>query len=213
MNRLTVEKPWRTRDSEKDDIQSVFSQIYKHNLWGSRESVSGPGSTLSRTVRLRQELPALIEEMNITSLLDAPCGDFNWMKHVNLNLDQYIGADVVPELIVTNLQKYGNANREFIVLDITKSKIPAVDLIMCRDCWIHFCFNDVTAAVANFKQSKSKYLVTSTYPGVRENHEISTGECRALNLLLPPFSFPPPLRAIIEQPEIRVMGLWRLQDL
>ncbi len=210
---LRVGDLWRSSDSGEADIESVFSRIYKYNLWGNHESVSGSYSTLSRTVRLRQELPALIEEMNITSLLDAPCGDFNWMQHVDLNLDQYVGADVVPELVATNRQKYGNGNREFTVLDITQSKIPAVDLIMCRDCWIHFSHNDVTATIANFKQSKSKYLLTTTYPGVHENVEISTGQCRPLNLLLPPFGFPPPLKLIVEQPEIRGMGLWRLEDL
>jgi len=64
-------------------MPSVFSQIHRNNLWGEQESVSGNGSSLAATANLRQELPPLLAGLNVTSLLDAPCGDFNWMKEVS----------------------------------------------------------------------------------------------------------------------------------
>ena len=45
------------------------------------------------------------------SLLDAPCGDFNWMRHVPLGGVSYTGADVVPELIARNRRDYGRDGR------------------------------------------------------------------------------------------------------
>jgi hypothetical protein len=39
-------------------------------------------------------------------LLDIPCGDFNWMKLLNLGVD-YIGADIVGELIAENRRRFG----------------------------------------------------------------------------------------------------------
>src|SRR5262249_48072014 len=46
------------------------------------ESVCGPGSSLSQTDEIRRMLPLLISETGTRSFLDAPCGDFNWMRHV-----------------------------------------------------------------------------------------------------------------------------------
>jgi hypothetical protein len=46
------------------------------------------------------------------TLLDAGCGDFNWMRHVNLKLDQYIGIDVVPELICENQRQFGKCHHD-----------------------------------------------------------------------------------------------------
>src|SRR5688500_1614611 len=77
-----------------------FSEIYRDNLWGDPESVSGRGSTLARTVNIRKALPELLRSINARSLLDAPCGDFNWMRLVDLGEIRYTGVDVVSELIL-----------------------------------------------------------------------------------------------------------------
>src|SRR4051812_27850000 len=65
-------------------LDAVFSDIYRNNSWGDAESVSGRGSTLARTEVIRRSLPGLLESVGARSLLDAPCGDFNWMRHVEL---------------------------------------------------------------------------------------------------------------------------------
>ena len=57
-------------------MQSTFAPFYTKNLWGDAESASGPGSTLARTAKLRNELPILLQEIGARSMLDAPCGDF-----------------------------------------------------------------------------------------------------------------------------------------
>jgi len=55
-----------------DRIEDIFTDIYKTNHWESRETVSGPGSTLRVTQRMRQELSALIRRFGVTSIADAP---------------------------------------------------------------------------------------------------------------------------------------------
>jgi len=195
-------------------VEKVFSDIYRNNAWADPESVSGRGSTLARTAVVRKELPALLAELGAGSLLDAPCGDFNWMRHVDLGRVDYKGADVVPELIAQNRLKYGGARRQFVVLDITKDEVPRADLILCRDCLIHLSFRHARAAVANFKRSGSTYLLATTHAHERENVDIESGSGRYVNLRLPPFNFPEPLRLITEDPELgKCLGLWRLKDL
>jgi hypothetical protein len=63
----------------RNQMQSIFAPFYSEKRWGGGETVSGPGSTLERTAKLRRELPILLEEIGARTLLDAPCGDFNWI--------------------------------------------------------------------------------------------------------------------------------------
>jgi len=50
--------------------QKVFAEIFQRNAWASRESVSGTGSELGRTYHLRRELPIVLSELNVRSLLE-----------------------------------------------------------------------------------------------------------------------------------------------
>lgn len=174
-------------------MKQVFEEIHDHNLWGSSESVSGTGSTLEQTMVIRQQLPRLIEQYQIKSMLDLPCGDFNWMRHVPLHLN-YIGADILEAVIDRNSGAY---DHDFRVLDITQSELPKVDLVFCRDCLVHLSDADVFAAITNIKASGSKYLLTTTFPW-RENRDIQTGHWRPINLQAGPFCLPEPLEVINE---------------
>ncbi|EIJ81319.1 hypothetical protein PB1_00190 [Bacillus methanolicus PB1] len=68
-------------------MKNIFSFIYNRNIWGSSESVSGPGSSIAQTKTIIQELPILIKKLQIRKILDAPCGDFNWMKEIQKNIE------------------------------------------------------------------------------------------------------------------------------
>jgi hypothetical protein len=163
---------------------------------------------------IRRELPGLLSNVGATSLLDAPCGDFNWMRYTELGSVTYIGADVVPGLIARNQQRYGREGREFVNLDITRSAIPRASVILCRDCFSHLSFRDVHSVIANFKKSNSEYLFATTHTGVLVHRDIATGEGRYLNLQLPPFNFPEPMKLIIEDPMLgKCLGVWPLWQL
>jgi len=201
-------------------MESTFAPYYRDNRWGDSESTSGPGSNLNSTTKLRSELPQLLAEIGTKTLLDAPCGDFNWMKETNFRLEQYIGVDVVSEIVTRNQTLYGNERTTFFVRDLTRDELPCADVILCRDCFIHLSYRHIAAAIKNFKRSRSTYLLTNTYPLWRSNGNIRTGDFRPVNLLLPPFDFPPSLRQIDEkfseqQPEFfgKTLELWRLADL
>ena len=201
-------------------MESTFAPFYTENRWGDDESVSGPGSSLTRTAKLRRELPALLQEVGARTLLDAPCGDFNWMKDTPLGVEQYIGADIISDLIARNRELYGNSQTQFLLLDLTRDKLPRADVILCRDCLIHFSYRHIAAAIKNFKRSGSTYLLTNSYPAWTRNENIRTGDFRHLNLTLPPFNFPPPIRQIQEKPPEeeaqffgKILGLWKLSDL
>ncbi|WP_440969549.1 hypothetical protein ACSS6N_13845 [Peribacillus frigoritolerans] len=101
-------------------MKELFTNIYKKNRWRNSESVSGSGSSLTQTKTLIQELPSIIKQLQIKKMIDAPCGDFNWMKEVYKNTELYIGIDIVDEIIKTNKKKYPLNNVQFLNMDITK---------------------------------------------------------------------------------------------
>ena len=198
--------------------KNIFSTMYARQLWGGAESRSGTGSGLRQTERIRKQLPALLKELNVRTILDAPCGDCYWMKTIELDVDHYIGADIVSEVIADNAKKYGDDTRCFVTLNIMNDDLPAVDLILCRDCLVHLSFRDIAAVINNVKGSKSKYLLTTTFTEQAANRNIQTGQWRLLNLERAPFNFPEPLRLIHEDQVVengfdKCLGLWRVADL
>jgi len=179
--------------------QSVFNYIYQENYWGG-ESRSGPGSGLEQTKIVRKEISKILNDLEINSILDIPCGDFHWFKEMDLTSISYIGADIVKDLIDLNTTKYSKPNRTFVNLDIRNDKLPNVDLILCRDLFVHLSFNDIQKSIKKIQESCSKYLLITSYPSVEKNHDIKTGLWRALNMEIPPFSFLKPIRTIDEKP-------------
>lgn len=198
----------------RPSLKTVFSQIYHAKLWMDSESVSGRGSTLARTATIVATVPVLLDELEVKTLLDAACGDFNWMSHTPLNDVKYVGCDVVPELIKRNRSLYDNDHRTFIVRDITTQKLPDADAILCRDCLIHLSFKRIRDAVRNFRKTSAIYLLCTTHTSVRENTDCPDGGWRSVNLQLPPFNFPRPLKLIVEDAESgKHLGVWRLEEL
>jgi SAM-dependent methyltransferase len=179
-------------------MEDIFSAIYQGNLWGSPESRSGPGSTLARAADFVPDLVTLLRGLDTRVLLDAPCGDFNWAGLLADNVDRYIGVDVVGEIIARNRILAGSSTRTFVHGDLTRDPMPAADVILCRDCLVHFSFADIWRAVHNLRQSGGRYLLTTTFLE-HDNADIATGGWRPLNLERPPFCFPPPLAMVDER--------------
>ena len=195
----------------------VFSRIHETNLWGAAESVSGHGSELDATARLREMLPELMSELGVRTLLDIPCGDFHWLSRVELPVERYVGADIVEAVVEANREKYG---REFVRLDLCRDELPPADLVLCRDCLVHLPFELISRAVESLKKSGSTWLLTTHFLECEENVDIETGDWRMLNFELAPFGWPAPERVLVEGCEEagggygdKALGLWRIGEL
>lgn len=194
--------------------QDVFKHIFERNHWKSAESKSGLGSTLDATVRIRGWLPPLLERLQVQSLLDVPCGDFNWMQHVALPGIRYIGGDIVEEIIDANRDRFSGPGREFVQVDLLRGPLPPADAVLCRDCLVHLCLRDAMRAIAVLRASPAQVLLATTYPQCGSNRDIVTGSWRKLNLELPPFNLPPPLELLQEEDMDggKFIGAWRLRS-
>ena len=214
--RSLEKKRQRRQIAASPDPKTAFTIIYRENVWGSRESISGNGSTLASTEAFRAEFAALLGELGVRSILDAPCGDFNWMRLVALpSGTRYIGADIVDEIITRCRARHASPEREFVVLDIIRDDHPTADLWLCRDALIHLSNADALSALTRFVGSGTKFCLITTRPDVARNRDIPTGLTRPVNLTAAPFLLPPPRRMLSDRPvreRPRMLGLWTRQE-
>jgi hypothetical protein len=194
------------------DAKTFFTHIYETNLWNGTESLSGPGSTAAYTENLRRQLSELLLRISARRILDAPCGDFNWFRLVELAPGAvYIGGDIVEPLIARNASRYGNGPRSFQVMDVRRDPLPASDLWICRDLLAHLSHADIYSVLRNFLENDIRYFLTTTHTECNKNKDIPTGSYWPLNLECQPFDFPRPLARIddlVEGMPVRQVCLW-----
>lgn len=198
-------------------MNKVFDDIYAHHSWGG-QSPSGPGSGREQAERLGPFLCFLLRTLKIESMLDAACGDFNWLQHVALPVKSYTGIDIVTRAVELNNAAHANEQRSFLRLDITHEELPRCDFILCRDCLMHLPIEDAARALGNFKASGAKWLLSTTFPDTKENAKIEAGQWHPINLRLSPFDLP--LQCVSEEDWFpshmwrgrKILGLWELND-
>lgn len=199
--------------AKKNYHKNLFTWYYSSNYWGSSESFSGPGSTLNDTEEFRKDLGEFLESRKVRFWLDAPCGDFNWAKYVKRPKGlKYIGGDIVDSIIATNNHKYSNKFTLFKQIDITRDKLPAADIWLCRDCLLHFSYDFIFKTILTFIKSNVSYWLVSTYPSCEINCDIEIGDARPVNLERAPFHFPAPIEYLRDGGP-RVIGVWPRESL
>ena len=179
--------------------KDIFTDIYLKNKWGDEHSFSGSGSNLNQTKTVLQELPIIIRKYKIKSILDIPCGDFYWMKEIDFKDINYIGGDIVSEIVNKNLSQFKKSNVHFRLIDLLLDDLPDSELIFCRDCLVHFSNKDIFKALSNIRKTNAKYFMTTNFVDRVQNEDIATGSWRTINLCKPPFNFPEPILSILEK--------------
>lgn len=209
-------------EPQRHELKAKFSEVYEKNIFGGRESRSGEGSDLVQTEVIRRELPRIVEKFSIQTFLDAPCGDWYWMRHTNLGVKEYIGVDIVEAMIQKHQVQFRGQGRTFMSLNLAAEPLPKADLIFSRDCLVHLSFADALKIIANFKKSGAKYLLTTTFVDRTQNNDLVGADSfwRPLNMCLAPFNFPTPLLLINEgcteessQFTDKSLGLWALDEI
>jgi hypothetical protein len=203
-----------------------FTWVYDTNQWADPVSVSGRGSNPVSTARLVELLPALVRRHRITSIVDAPCGDMAWMPSVldRLAADgtavTYVGLDIVDPLIDRNRMLFSDREWSFEVADLVVDPLPAADLLIVRDCFVHLPNVDITAALDNIIRSGMTWLLATGYVDHPVNTDAVAGQWRTLDLRRAPFHLPEPTEIIddaspLESADLqdKRMMLWRVADI
>lgn len=184
---------------------------------GLPETGCGAGSTVAFTADLRQALPGLLRELKVKTLLDAPCGDFNWMAHTNLSGVHYIGCDYDSEHCLSTLMRESQPiqwrpkSKKVVTIDICHEKLPVADLMLCRDFLQHLPNVLVFTALKNFSSSSVPWLLATSHQNAVNEDIPKVGMFRPLNLTAQPFNLPSPTRSISDG-DGRSLGLWHRSD-
>jgi hypothetical protein len=133
------------------NASKVFSEIYRHDRWTGG---SGPGSSSDFCRPLSRWLRGYLVEHQIRSLVDVGCGDLQWMPAALSGLDvDYVGLDVVPELLEGHRQRMPADRFSFHVLDVATApvaSIPTGGLYWAKDVLQHWPSADVAAWLDRF---------------------------------------------------------------
>lgn len=172
----------------------IFQRYWADNHWRNVETRSGDGSTLEYTEPLRRELPGLLARLRVGTMLDLPCGDFHWIRHMPWPAGlRYIGADIVPDMIAALRECHGDERRAFHVLDALADELPQADLWLCRDLNFHLPNAQVMQLLERFARSPVGHLLITSHAAVDNvNTDTFMGGFQFVNLRLPPFALPEP---------------------
>lgn len=198
-------------------LSERFAAIYKNRVWltgRAAGSLSGLGSDFANTQNVRHGLSQLLESLHTRSLLDIGCGDFTWMKEVRL-LCEYIGLDIVEEVVRANNACYRSEERSFQVLDATADPLPRADTVLCREVLFHLSFRDIWRVFKNVRKSSASFLIATNDNDLKYNADILSGDFRMLNLHKSPFYLPSPQQSIPDAAVVegRTLAAWRIADL
>ena len=183
-------------------LESRFKKIYTDKTWITHGgvSVSGSGSEVDITEVISSGLRHFIELNQIKSVIDCPCGDFNWQQQWLSPDMKYYGYDIVPEVIEI-AKKNGKAypNAEFDVANLCDKWFPEADLMLVRDCLVHLSHVEALAAMRNIAAQRIKYVAITSFVNTTDNMDRPSPEWRFMNLQKPPFNLPMPIAILVEQ--------------
>lgn len=216
------------------EIREWAEQAEAHPLIPTQPGGSwdGPGASVGCTKTLRDQLPQLLNYLGVITMLDAACGDWNWMRMVNLSGIKYTGWDVDPGRVERCRQRvamgdYMGEERPAVVFEqvnlLTVEQVPRFDLILCRDFLGHLTNDYICAVLDKFMASGTQWLLATTYPDSTNQFVYDPNAYawagymeRPVNLEEPPFSLRK-VQAVQEDPgpggvltEQRELGLFPL---
>lgn len=198
------------------DLGPIFDTIYREDRWAGDDSRSGPGSGVIATRRIATAIPFLIDLLGVRSVVDATCGDGRWFPDLPRDVT-YTGCDVSREAV--ELARRNRPGRVFLINDL-RTNCPQTDLVVLRDALQHLPLADGVVALAQVRESGSRWLLASTYIG-GENVDVPAGGAYSPDLERAPFWMDPPALLIPDgftyhdPHEIRdgrkMLGLWSLR--
>jgi hypothetical protein len=175
-------------------MKNLFTETYHLDKWGRGSGPkSGLGSSLPYTESLRVNLIRIINEYKIKKIFDCSCGDWTWMREIKKELPDYIGNDIVKDLIDINNEKFSSEKIKFVCGDMIENlssfEDGYFDLVICRHTLEHLPTN-YTTDLLNLLIRKTKYsLITNSTLGLnRELYNFDGCSSRGINLNAPPYS-------------------------
>lgn len=167
----------------------IFTNIYKYNLWGFG---SGTGSLKFNNEPYIEYLNNFLKEKNdIHSILDIGCGDWQLNKHIDFTNKEYLGIDIVENVIKKNKILYSKKNIKFLCKNILEFDLPKADLYIVKDVIQHLSDDNIKILLNKLKKNnRFKYLlIINDVSNLNLNHfDIPDGMYKPIDITKSPFN-------------------------
>ena len=172
-------------------LAGEFAKHYGETEGGSWGGGSGAGSNPYTTIPYRAFLESFIRLNGIVSMVDVGCGDWRFSRFLDLTGIDYLGLDIVPNVISTNIARFGNPAVRFGIMPDDVSVIPQADLLVVKDVLQHLNTKRILEMKETYFPASSTCLLTNSYEKLNtpRNTDIVDGSFRCLDLSEAPFSF------------------------
>jgi len=204
-----MEKLAQINLSESEIRRRIFQDVYQRNLWGSdagSKFFSGVGSRGDAAQVYVEHMVELLrghagERGRPLTIVDLGCGDFQIGRALQERLPgmNYIGCDIVPELVAHNNAVYGCSKVRFRQLDLVSDMLPNGDVCLVRQVLQHLSNADIQAFFQRadypwiyLTEGHPAHRVGTVNPDKQAGHEVRfdwrTGRGRGVELAYPPFN-------------------------
>ncbi|MBL9162283.1 MAG: class I SAM-dependent methyltransferase [Planctomycetaceae bacterium] len=182
-------------------MEFVFSRIYRDHAWGG-VSRSGPGSDLQHLETYLAILQACLRRPDVNRVVDIGCGDWAASSAIDWSGVEYLGIEVVPELVQQLTTTYGSRQVAFQCADALEAKDLAADLCVVKEVLQHWSNDSVHRFLSTLKNYKFALITNDQHCqvwGENEtcctlleqadlNADIEDGAYRPLDICKPPFN-------------------------
>lgn len=180
-------------------MEREFSEIYARGEW-HRTVGSGPGSDPGRVAPYLAILQEVLRREGVTRVADLGCGDWTLSSLVDWSGVDYVGVEVVPEVVEELNRRHARPGVRFVRADLTAGPLPEAELAIVKDVLQHWP-NSLVAEFLPRLRCYPRVLITndrrcwrrSWLPPFRlcdhvtPNVDTGVGGYRPLELRLPPF--------------------------
>jgi SAM-dependent methyltransferase len=146
-SRAAMKERTRSRPDEECDmmsaadpsLQQAFTDIYRQSAWNKLDETvrSGEGSAPELNKGYISLLQRFIRERGIRAAVDVGCGDWSFSRLIDWSGVNYIGVDIVPEVVETLRARYARPSVCFELGDFVTCDLPPADLIIAKDALQH----------------------------------------------------------------------------
>lgn len=181
------------------DCKEVFTDIYARKVWGDG---SGGGSAPEVAKPYIDFITQYLPWPVTLTVLDIGCGDLSIARRIKWGVSRYIGIDA------SSCQPEPNDMTNAVVIgaaDALYCDLPAADLVLCKEVMQHLSNEQIQLLLERTAHYPRRLFTNTCHPSLPVNTDITTGDCRAVDLTLAPFN--QPARTVFRY------GHWIVQEL
>ena len=155
----------------KKTPKEVFSEIYRRGDWGGPPGVFCSGIGSSADFIVKPYVANLIAYLRTYGpkkprVVDLGCGDYRVGGHFAEYCSEYVGIDIVPDLIRHLQSSITQDHVKFLCLDMIEDELPAGDVCLVRQVFQHLSNEQISKVLVKLRQYKVIFI-TEHYPSER----------------------------------------------